>query len=75
LKNREETRPGRVPVPLWGAKGIADYFGVAPYTVRIWDRRGAPIKRTEKGLFVDAWAMVDWLYDQPDYEPDKEAQT
>lgn len=58
---------GRVPVHLWTWPKIAAHMGVGVRTVKAWKQRGAPIRRTEKGIYAEGWTLTDWWLEQPDY--------
>lgn len=62
---------GRIPVPLWTWAGIANYYDVDVRKARAWKEKGAPIRMTDKGAYAEAWQLSDWLYSQPDSEPNK----
>lgn len=60
---------GRIPVPLWTWPVIAKHFGVSARKAKAWKKQGAPIRMTGKGAYAEAWQLADWLYAQPDVEP------
>jgi phage terminase Nu1 subunit (DNA packaging protein) len=62
---------GRIPVPLWTWAAIAKYYGVDVRKARAWKEQGAPIVMTEKGAYAEAWRLSDWLYAQPEAEPNR----
>ena len=64
-KCNEDTKYDRTL--LWGAKGVAEYIGYAPITVRRWSKRhGLPLCKLPDGRLisstqlVDDWFMARW---------------